>query len=89
MWHGHPDLYMNKLDEILKTTDDSDIGYFVEADLKYPDNKKEKIKKFPFAPQNKVNPNDNYDEYVKKPNKCTKVKRILCNWPDKKICLLH
>ena len=26
MWHGHPDLYMNWLEEILNTPDDSDIG---------------------------------------------------------------
>ena len=31
MWHGHPDLYMNKLKEFLKTPDDSDIGYFLEG----------------------------------------------------------
>ena len=34
MWHGHPDLYMNKLEDILNTPDDSDIGYFIETDLK-------------------------------------------------------
>ena len=26
VWHGHPDIYMNKLEEILNTADDSDIG---------------------------------------------------------------
>ena len=26
MWHGHPDLYMNKLEEFLKTPDDNDVG---------------------------------------------------------------
>ena len=35
MWHGHPDLYMKKLEEILITPDDSDIGYFIEVDLVY------------------------------------------------------
>ena len=54
MWHGHPDLYMDKLEELSKTPDDSDVGYFVEVDLRYPDNKKEKTKKFPFCPENKV-----------------------------------
>ena len=34
MWHGRPDLYMNKLKEILITSDDSDIGYFFEVDLR-------------------------------------------------------
>ena len=37
MWHDHPDLYMKQLEEFLNTPDDSDIGYFVEVDLKYPD----------------------------------------------------
>ena len=52
MWHGHPDLYMNKLDEILNTPNDSDIGYFIEVDLKFPDNIKQKSIIFPFCPEN-------------------------------------
>ena len=35
-----------KLEDILNTTDASDIGYFIEVDLKYPDDIKEKTKKF-------------------------------------------
>ena len=42
-----------KLEDILNTPDDSDIGYFIEVDLKYSDNIKEKTKHFPFAPVNK------------------------------------
>ena len=41
------------LEDILNTPDHSDIGYFVEVDLKYPDDIKEKTKNFPFAPVNK------------------------------------
>ena len=41
------------LADILNTSDDSDIGYFIEVDLKYPDNIKEKTKNFPFAPEKK------------------------------------
>ena len=48
------DLYMNKLEEILNTLDDSGIGYFIEIDLNYPDNIKEKTENFPFCPENKV-----------------------------------
>ena len=66
MSQGHPDLYMNWLEEILNTSDKSDIGYFVEVDLKYPDNIKEKSKIFPFCPENKVIPTDKYNDYLKK-----------------------
>ena len=42
-----------KLEHILNTPDDSGIGYFIEVDLNYPDNIKEKTKNFPFAPVKK------------------------------------
>ena len=54
MLHGHPDLYMSKLEEIINTPDDSDFGFFVEIDLKYRDNRKEKTKNFPFCPEKKT-----------------------------------
>ena len=41
MWHDHPDLYMNNLEEVLNTPEDSDIGDFIEVGLRYPDNIKE------------------------------------------------
>ena len=66
MWHGHPDLYMNKLEGILNTSDDSDISYFIEVHLKYPDKLKEKTKNFPFCPENKIIHKDKYNEYMKK-----------------------
>ena len=28
MWHGHPDLYMNWLEQILNTPDNNEIGLF-------------------------------------------------------------
>ena len=45
-WHGHPDFYMNKLEEVLNTPDDSDFACFLELDLRYPDGIKVKIKEF-------------------------------------------
>ena len=86
MWHGHPDLYLNNLEEILKTPDDSDIGYFVEVDLRYPDDIKEKTKKFPFAPENKVIPIDEYNDYMNKmkPKNYPNAKKLICDWSDKK-----
>ena len=91
MWHGHPDLYMNWLDEILNTPDDSDIGYFVEVDLKYPDNIKEKTKNFPFAPENKIIDKDKYNDYMNKmkPENYGKSKKLICDWSDKKKYLIH
>ena len=90
MWHGHPDLYMKWLKEILNTPDDSDIGYFLEIDLEYPVNIK-KTKKFPFCPQNKkINPKK-YNDYMNmiKPKNYTKSKKLLCDWTDKKKYLIH
>ena len=62
MWHGGPDLYMNWLEEILNTPDDADIGYFLEVDLKYTDDIKEKTKNFPFCPENKILHKDKYND---------------------------
>ena len=59
MWHGHFDLYMNWFQKILFTPDDSDIGYFVEVDLRYSDNIIEKTRNFPFCPENRVIPTYN------------------------------
>ena len=91
MCHGHPDLYMGKLEEILYTPNDSDIGYFAEVELKYPDEIKQKTKKFPFCPEKKVIPTDKYNEYMNKikPKTLTKSKKLICDWTDKKKYLLH
>ena len=91
MWHGHPDLYMNKLEEILITPDDSDIGFFFEVDLRYPDNIKEKTTNFPFCPENKVILKDKYNDYTKKikPKNYTKAKKLICDWTDNKNYLIH
>ena len=80
-----------KLEENLNTTVDSDIGYFIEVDLKYPDNIKEKTKHFPFAPvSKKINP-VYFSDYMKEiiPDTYTQNKKILCYWFDKKNYLIH
>ena len=91
MWHGHPDNYWKWLDEILNTPHDADIGYFLEVDLKYPDNIKQKTNYFPFCPENKkINP-DKYNDYMKKikPKNYTKSKKFICDFSDKKKYLIH
>ena len=42
-----------RLEDILNTPDDSDTGYFIEVDLKFPYSIKEKTKNFPFCSENK------------------------------------
>ena len=91
MWHGHPDKYWKWMDEILNTPDDSESGYSLEVDLKYPDDIKQKTKYFPFCPENKkINPNK-YNEYMKsiKPENYTKSKKLICDWTDKEKYLIH
>ena len=67
-----------KLEDILNTEDDSEIGYFFECDLKYPENIKEKTKNFPFAPENKFSPQDKFTNYMNeiKPDSYTPCKKI-------------
>ena len=79
------------LEDIINTPDDSDIGYFIELDLTYPKNIKEKTKNFPFAPMNKkINPNT-LNDYMKeiKPDNYTSTKKLICDWSDKKNYLIH
>ena len=91
MWHGHPGLYLNKLEEVLITPDDSDIGYFIEGDLKYPHNTKEKTKIFPFYPENKILPKDQYNDFMKKmkAKNYTRAENVICDWTDKMTYLIH
>ena len=92
MWHGHPDFYMDWLEEILNTPDDSEIGYFIEVDLRYLDNIKQ-IQRIncPFCPENKIIDKEKYNDYLKKikPKNFIKSKKLLCDWTDKKNYLVH
>ena len=90
MWHDHLDLYMNNLQEILNTPDDSVFGYSFKFDLRYPDYIKGKTKNFPFCPENKVIHKDQYKDYTKKikPKSYTKVEKLLCDRTDKKVYLV-
>ena len=80
-----------KLEDILKTPDDNEIGYFVEVNLRYPDNIKEKTKHFPFAPVNKkINPDD-FSDYMKEiiPDTYTQNKTLICDCSDKENYFIH
>ena len=80
-----------KLEHILNTPDDSDIGHFVEADLIYPDNIKVKTINFPFAHViKKINP-DNFNDYMKeiKPDTYIQTSKLICDCSDKKSYLVQ
>ena len=91
MWHGDPDKYWNWLEGKLNTSDDNEIGYLLEVDLKYPDNIKEKTKHFAFCPEKKFIPKDKYNDYMNeiKPKIYTKSKKLIRDWTDKKKYLIH
>ena len=80
-----------KLEDLLNTPDDSDIGYFVEVDLIYTANIKEKTKHFPFVLVNKKNNPDDFSDYMKTiiPDTYTQNKKLICDWSDKKNYLVH
>ena len=54
----------------LNNPDNSHIGYFLEVDLSYPYNIRQKTKHFPFCPENKSISKDDINERMKtnKPN---------------------
>ena len=80
-----------KLEENLNTLDDNVVGFFIGVDLKYPANIKEKTTTFPLAPLNKPIDKDKYNDYMKKiqSKDYTKSKKLICDWSEKKKCLIH
>ena len=81
----------NILLSILNTPDDSQIGYFVECDLSYSDNIKEKTKNFSFCPGNKISLQDKFSNYMNeiKPDNYTPCKKLICDFTDKENYSLH
>ena len=79
------------LEEILNTPDDSDIGYFLEVDLEYPHNIRQKTKYLPFAPENKSISKDDFGPYMKSimPKNYVSHKKLICDWTDKRNYLIH
>ena len=73
-----------KLEDILNTPDSNDNIYFVEVDLSYPDNIKEKTKIFPFFPGYEIISKNDFAEYMKKikPKVYMQHKNLICGWTD-------
>ena len=80
-----------KLEDILNSPNDSDIGYFNEVNLKYPDNKKHRTKLFQLAPvNNTINPDD-FSDYMKeiKLSTYTETRKLFCDYTYKRYHLIH
>ena len=67
------------------------MGYFLELDLKYPDEIKQKTKSFPFSLEKKVSLPEKLTDYMKQssPENHSQCKKLICDWTDKKRYLIH
>ena len=79
------------LEEILNTPDENVIGYFLEVDLEYPYNIRQKTKHFPFVPENKTVSKNDFDPYMKSimPKIYVSHKKLICDWVDKRNYLIQ
>ena len=79
------------LEEMLNTSDDNDIGYFLEVDLDYPYNIRQKIRYFPFCPENKTVSKIDFGPYMKSimPENYVSHKKLICEWTDERNYLIH
>ena len=83
---------MNEITEdILNTPDDNEFGYFIECDLEYPAEIKEKTENFPLCPyQTKADPNlfSEYMNSVKQPN-YKPTEKLMCDLTNKYNYMMH
>ena len=83
---------MNEIKEdIFNTPDDNEYGYFVECNLEYPVEIKEKTKNFPFCPyQTKADPNlfSGYMNNINQPN-YKPTSKLMCDVTNKSKYMIH
>ena len=83
---------MNEIKEnIFNTPDDNEFGYFVECNLEYPAEIKEKTKNFPFCPyQTKADPDlfSAYMNNVNQPN-YKPTSKLMCDVTNKSKYMIH
>ena len=79
------------LEEIINTPGYSDIGYFIEVNLEYPHNIRDKTRHLPFCPENKSISNDDFGSYMKSIMSKNYVshKKLTRDWTDRKNYLIH
>ena len=83
---------MNEIKEdIFNTPDDNEYGYFIECNLEYPAEIKEKTKNFPFCPyQTKADPNlfSGYMNNINQPN-YKPTSKLMCDVTNKSKYMIH
>ena len=88
----HDSVLLNEIKEdILSTPDDNEYGYFIECDLEYPAEIKEKTKNFPFCPyQTKADP-DLFSAYMNSVNqpKYKPTPKLMCDVTNKSKYMIH
>ena len=78
------------LEDILNTLDDTDFGFSVETDSKYPDEIREKTKHFPLAPENKKIIPDIFTPFMNEnKNTYTPSEKLKSDWTDEKNYLIQ
>jgi len=79
------------LEKILATPKDSEVGYFIEVDLEYPDSIKNETRYFPLAPvKRKIEYEELLDWQKKtKTNKNQSAAKLVCDTGDRKEYLCH
>ena len=79
------------VEDLLQIPDDNEYGFFIECDLKYPAETKEKTKNFPFCPyQTKADPNlfSAYMNNVNQPN-YKPTSKLMCDVTNKSKYMIH
>ena len=70
------------LEEVLNTPDDSDNGNFLEVELRYPYNIRQKTKNYRFRPGNHTESKEEFNEQRKtiKPKTYIPQENMICHW---------
>ena len=79
------------VEDLLQIPDDNEYGFFIECDLEYPAEIKEKTKNFPFCPyQTKADPNlfSGYMNNVNQPN-YKPTSKLMCDVTNKSKHMIH
>ena len=79
------------VEDLLQIPDDNEYGFFIECDLEYPVEIKEKTKNFPFCPyQTKADPNlfSGYMNNVNQPN-YKPTSKLMCDVTNKSKYMIH